>query len=558
MVLLGLLAPFVVAGAIVTYTLFRLEAVARRIDHLERADGVNLALLEIRQFEQDILLFRGDEGVRSFFTHLANVRQSVAGIQEDTASGRSSTTSRTLLDTFDRYEKASQLLVGGVAMQRTLESDIRPLGRKLESEAARQDVASEIRRYEKNFLIYREPLAVERLRARAADLVRMQPSIGTVAGRYLETFDALVRNRSDMEQVLAGMQGWGKEIQTITMELSSRERGDIDRTLGAHKRLSLASLIFLVVSLNAVGYLFSRRVRTTLRSVEEALGGLESGKFAPIDVEKAKLPAEISSLISTYNHTMGALSASKGELERTMALLEDVNREIVERQEDIIEVRNLSAMRLLASEVAREVNAPLSSLIPFLEFMREEVPPSDARRQTLALMLKEATRCREVVGELASFAKKETLAYRPVNPAKLVTDAIEVVKRQHPSKHVDLVASLALLPQSAVIDPVLIHQALVNVLSNAFQFTAEGGSIEVQGRAEGDHMTFTIRDHGLGISREDLPHIFEPFFSTRRDTGGSGLGLALTQKIIEHHRGRIRAESTPGEATVFTIELPLH
>jgi signal transduction histidine kinase len=70
-------------------------------------------------------------------------------------------------------------------------------------------------------------------------------------------------------------------------------------------------------------------------------------------------------------------------------------------------------------------------------------------------------------------------------------------------------------------------------------------------------MTFTISDGGAGISSEHLPYIFEPFFSTRKDRGGSGLGLAITQKIIERHHGCIRAESTPGEKTVFTIELPI-
>ncbi|HET8541721.1 MAG TPA: HAMP domain-containing sensor histidine kinase, partial [Anaeromyxobacter sp.] len=349
----------------------------------------------------------------------------------------------------------------------------------------------------------------------------------------------------------------GREIQKITMELSARERSEIDRTLVVSKRLSLASLIFLAVSLNVVGYGFSRHVGTTLRRVEDALGGLETGRFAHIAVEKGRLPAEIASLIATYNRTIDALSASKTELERTMALLEDVNKELVERQDEIIEVRKLSAMRLLASEIAHEVNNPLSSLSLFLGVMREEMPRSDPRRETLSLMLKEATRCQEVVSELASFAKKETLSYRPVSPAKVVSDAIEVVRRQHRSKHIDLVTSLGTLPPVAVLDPILIHQALVNVLANAFQFTPEGGRVEVRGCAARHCMSLAIRDGGKGIAPEDLPHVFEPFFSTRKAGGGTGLGLAITQKIIERHHGCIWAESTPGEKTVFTIELPV-
>lgn len=555
--MLSLLVPFVVAGAIVVYNLLRLETVGTRIVHLELADDVNLTLLELRRYEKNILLFRDDGDVRAFLGHLGKIRDSVRRVEDDVLSELSGNAYRALLEALGEYERASQVLIARVGAQRALERDIRPLGRRLEKEAAHREGALEIRRHEKNYLIYREEEAVERLERRAAELVRRQPSLRPVLAAYLEAFGAIVRNRAEKERALGAMRQRGREIQEISMELSARERADIDRTIVASKRLSSASLIFLVVSLNVIGYLFSRKLGTTLRRVEGALAGLESGRFTHIAAPTDHLPAEVASLIGTYNRTIDALGASKAELDRTMALLEDVNRELVDRQEEIVEVRKLSAMRLLASEIAHEVNNPLSSLILFLGVMREETPPSDSRRERLSLMLKEATRCREVISELATFAKKETLAYRTIDPAKLVSDAIEVVKRQHRSKRIDLVASLDGLPRTAVVDPILIHQALVNVLANAFQFTPEGGSVEVRGDAGRGHMSFTVRDVGTGIAAEHLPHIFEPFFSVRKDGGGSGLGLAITQKIIERHHGSIRAESTPGERTVFTIDLPV-
>jgi signal transduction histidine kinase len=556
-VVLSLLVPFVVAGAIVSYNLLRLEMVAQRISHLELADDVNLTLLELRRYEKNILLFRQEKDVQAFLANLRRMRESLRGIEDDVLSEMSSNAYRSLVEAVEEYERASRSLIADVAAEQKLEGDIRPLGRTLEKDAAHREIAFEIRRYEKNYLIYDEGQAVQRLRVRAAELVEMQPSLGAVMARYLDAFGAIVRNRAEKERTLDRMRHRGRDIQKITMELSGRERSEIDRTIAMSKRLSAAALVFLIVSLNVIGYLFSRYVRTTLGRIEDALNGLESGNYTHIDIARSHLPAEIASLVATYNRTIDALGASKAELERSMGLLEDVNREIIDRQDEIIEVRKLSAMRLLASEIAHEVNNPLSSLSLFLGVMREEMPSSDARRETLSLMMKEATRCQEVVRELASFAKKETLTYRAINPAKLVSDAIEVVKKQHRSKNIDLVASLVGLPQSAVVDPILIHQALVNVLANAFQFTPEGGSVEVSGRAARNCMTFTISDGGAGISSEHLPYIFEPFFSTRKDRGGSGLGLAITQKIIERHHGCIRAESTPGEKTVFTIELPI-
>ena len=554
---LSLLAPFLVAGGIVAYTLLRLETVGTRIVHLELADDINVTLLELRRYEKNILLFREERDVQAFLKHLGRIRDGVRRVENDVLSEMSSNVYRSLLEALGEYERASEVLIARVAAQQSLETAIRPLGRGLEESAARRERALEIRRHEKNYLLYREEVAVERLRRRAAELVQEQPSLRPQVAAYLEAFAAIVQNRAEKERALEVMRQRGRQVQEISMELSARERADIDRTIAMSKRLSAASLIFLVVSLNAIGYLFSRNVRTTLRGVEDALAGLESGRFTHVAVPTDRLPAEIASLIGTYNRTIDALGASKDELDRTMALLEDVNKEIVERQEEIVEVRKLSAMRLLASEIAHEVNNPLSSLILFLGVMREETPPSDPRREKLSLMLKEATRCREVISELATFAKKETLACRSVNPTRLVSDAIEVVRKQHRSKNIDLLTSLGGLPRTAVVDPILIHQALVNVLANAFQFTPEGGSVEVLGGAEQGRMSFTIRDAGAGIAAEHLPHIFEPFFSVRKDGGGSGLGLAITQKIIERHRGSIRAESTPGERTVFTIDLPI-
>lgn len=562
-VVLGLLAPFVVAGAIVTYNLLRLETVERRITHLERADDINLTLLELRRYEKNILLFRDEGDVRSFFEHLGTLRRHVRSIENDALSAMSGGTYRSLVEALGQYEKAARALVEGVATQQRLEGDIRPLGRALEKATAHPQLAFEIRRSEKNYLIYREPEAVKKLRARVDDLARMQPSVAPVLKAYLGTFDAIVGNREEKERALDAMRSRGREIQKIAMELSGWERKDIDHTLSMSKRLSVASLIFLAVSLYAVGYLFSRRVRTTLHRVEEALAGLESGSFAHISVDGVQPPAEIASLISTYNHTIDALGASRAELERNkaeleanMERLEEVNREIVERQDEIIEARKLSAMRLLASEIAHEVSNPLSSLILSLGVMVEDVPPDDPRREKLGLLLAEATRCQQIVTELVSFAKKEALAFRTVDPARLVSDAIEVVQRQNRARQVALVTSLGGLPSSAVVDPILIQQAFVNVIANAFQSTPDGGRVEVRGLAERDCMTFTIRDDGCGISSEDLAHVFEPFFSTRKNGGGSGLGLAITQKIIERHHGTIRARSKPGE-TVFTIELPI-
>jgi len=144
-----------------------------------------------------------------------------------------------------------------------------------------------------------------------------------------------------------------------------------------------------------------------------------------------------------------------------------------------------------------------------------------------------------------------------VNPSDVIRDAIKVITRQYEKSGINLIAFVGELPGKVLMDPVLIHQALVNILSNAYQFTKAGGSVEIEGYTDCNNIVIEIRDTGTGITEENIPNIFEPFFSTRKELGGSGLGLALTKKIIERHHGKINVESKVAEETVFTISMPI-
>ncbi len=175
----------------------------------------------------------------------------------------------------------------------------------------------------------------------------------------------------------------------------------------------------------------------------------------------------------------------------------------------------------------------------------------------LSFMMNEAIRCQTILGELVDFARKEPLRLKEVNPSKLIQEAIGIVSRRYEEGRIELTVSLEGLPEKSVLDPVLFYQALVNILTNAFQHTAEGGSIAIQGRTDRNIMNIIVSDSGTGIPDDILSHIFDPFFSTRKEVGGNGLGLAISKKIIERHNGSIRVSSRIGEGTVFQVDLPV-
>lgn len=104
-----------------------------------------------------------------------------------------------------------------------------------------------------------------------------------------------------------------------------------------------------------------------------------------------------------------------------------------------------------------------------------------------------------------------------------------------------------------------LERALANLIDNGIHYTQPGGTLKVTSRV-GDELTIQVSDTGIGITKEDLPHIFNRFYravdAQRVDPGGTGLGLAIVKKVVEQHRGRIEVISTPSIGTTFTIHLP--
>jgi signal transduction histidine kinase len=103
----------------------------------------------------------------------------------------------------------------------------------------------------------------------------------------------------------------------------------------------------------------------------------------------------------------------------------------------------------------------------------------------------------------------------------------------------------------------MFRQALLNLMLNAVQAMPEGGSLTFQAAQDNEHVALSLIDTGTGIAPDILPKIFNPFFTTKSKSAGSGLGLATTKKIVEAHHGTISVQSEPGKGTKFTISLPV-
>lgn len=218
-------------------------------------------------------------------------------------------------------------------------------------------------------------------------------------------------------------------------------------------------------------------------------------------------------------------------------------------------VDRLAAVGELAAGVAHEIRNPLSAISGSVQILVDELPKENSTRAFGDIVLKEVERLNSVIEDLLYFAKPSKHYVTCINPNELVENALYLLLPSLKKEIVVLETHFEPSIRSISVDTQLIKQVLINLLLNAIQaLPKEGGKITVITEDVINGIEIIIKDNGKGIDQEHLPKIFDPFFTTK-DTG-TGLGLAVSNKIIEIHQGYIRAESIVGIGSTFIIYLP--
>jgi signal transduction histidine kinase len=225
-----------------------------------------------------------------------------------------------------------------------------------------------------------------------------------------------------------------------------------------------------------------------------------------------------------------------------------------------------SSRRKLLAVATHDLKAPMAAVTGYLEVMRDGYlgPISAAQREVIEKSLKRLARLREFVGDVLSLQAVQhgdlQRIMRPVDVAPLLREAVEGFADAAAAKGV----SLALSPSDGLplieAAPERLSQVLDNLVSNAVKYTPEGGRVSAVARRADDGVLIEIEDTGIGIAEEDLAHLFEDFFrssSVKESHEGTGLGLAVSRRIVTAHHGDIWATSKIGGGTVFHVRLPL-
>ncbi len=231
--------------------------------------------------------------------------------------------------------------------------------------------------------------------------------------------------------------------------------------------------------------------------------------------------------------------------------------EIHELRKEIARSQRMASLGSLAAGVAHEIRNPLSSIKGFATYFREQYKDQKQDFETASIMISEVDRLNRVVGQLLELTRPIELIKKPIELNVLLSNSIALIKSKAKGKSISIDVEVSDPDLTVIADSDRISQVLLNLYLNAIEAMDRGhGTLSVSARRSKKEpgILISVSDNGSGIKKEDLPHVFDPYFTSK--STGTGLGLAIVHNIVEAHEGSVSAASKPGENTAFTLFFP--
>ncbi|MCX7847198.1 MAG: ATP-binding protein [bacterium] len=251
--------------------------------------------------------------------------------------------------------------------------------------------------------------------------------------------------------------------------------------------------------------------------------------------------------------TASPVAYPSGRSRYSIVLCRDLHEQR-EHERRLRDATRLSGIVELSATIAHEIRNPLTSVSGSAELLLEQL--HDERLQGLArTIIREVERLDAIVEDFLTFTRLRTMELTQCDLNELLTDVAVLLYHNRRFKPTMKIIYRELPePVPVVVDVRQFKQALLNLGLNALDAMPNGGELEITAEPYESRVVITVRDSGVGIPPEVLPHIFEPFFSTKEE--GTGIGLYVTQRIVESHRGTITCRSEVGKGTTFRLEIP--
>jgi hypothetical protein len=283
-------------------------------------------------------------------------------------------------------------------------------------------------------------------------------------------------------------------------------------------------------------------IQRPMVELQEKIAQVSEGNLN-VAVNFAQRNDEIGDLGRNFNHMMQQLRESRAEIER-------LHRTQMSRAE------HLATLGELATGLAHEIRNPLAGIAGVIEIVGRDLPATSPARAVVKDVRLEITRISRTLTDLLETARPRRPEIRRSDLNTTVEHAVMLARQQVLSRPIKIELQKAPDLPEVEHDSDQIHQVLLNLLLNAVQSVEKTGTVNVEIGSREGYASVVVSDTGRGISPQNLPNIFRPFFTTKGD--GTGLGLSLAHRIVEDHHGSIEVSSVVGKGTRFEVLLPFH
>ncbi|MBV8052748.1 MAG: HAMP domain-containing protein, partial [Acidobacteriaceae bacterium] len=358
-------------------------------------------------------------------------------------------------------------------------------------------------------------------------------------------------------QRVLGVLDTNLSLAKADVQLAESDRQTIAYTFAAMLIVAALSWIFIV-----------RVVDKPIKALSEGTQQLSQGELGyQITVHSQD---EVGDLARSFNGMSLQLRMANEQIlawAKTLGeRVEEKTAELKKAHEHVLLVEKMATVGKMAAVVAHEINNPLAGILTYAKLLRKWIDRGQMKGEKLKeagecldLIGGESRRCGDIVRNLLTFSRTAPMNLETVDVNMIVDRAVRLVHHQLELDGIELQLHVDDTLPKVHCDSAQIEQVLLALIMNAIDAMPHGGNLWLRtgmNRA-GDKVEVEVRDDGTGISPEVLPHIFEPFQTTKEQGHGVGLGLAISHSIIERHQGRIEVDSQLGKGTAFRFFLPV-
>lgn len=244
------------------------------------------------------------------------------------------------------------------------------------------------------------------------------------------------------------------------------------------------------------------------------------------------------------------------ERARSQAALDALNQRLLHEHTMLLRAERLSSVGLIAASVAHEINNPLCGVMGLVKALRGRSLPDNKFNEYIKTIQDGLERMRGTVQGLLDLVRERPLEITRVDAAEVIEECLRLCGTSARKKQVEVKVSLQRSEAMVSVDRSRLAQVMLNLLLNAIYATPAGGTVEFTALRDGERIGLRVSDTGVGMPREVLERVCEPFFTTKPTGQGTGLGLAVVSSIVKAHKGELAIESTPGAGTTITVWLP--